>query len=270
MKDGNVTSDRNTRTRPARWRDERGIALIVALMSLLLLTALGLSLLLNTQTETMIAGNFSTSEEALYAADAGVERSMEDLLTVPDWNTILAGVTTSAFIDGPSGGTRALPGGSTVNLAEVVNMANCGRLTGCGLAEMNAVTSERPWGANNPRWNLYAYSNMSDVIPTGTVNSPFYIVVMVADDASENDGDPTKDTNGVLAMRAEAFGPSGSHKIIEVTVARTDATELERGYIGQRGQDEQNRRARKAAVQTPGKALTTSSFGLTTGEKMVM
>ena len=29
----------------------------------------------------------------------------------------------------------------------------------------------------------------------------------------------------------------------------------ERGYTGQRGQDEQNRRARKAAVQTPGKAL---------------
>ena len=38
-------------------------------------------------------------------------------------------------------------------------------------------------------------------------------------------------------------------------VARTDTTELERGYTGQRGQDEQNRRARKAAVQTPGKAL---------------
>jgi hypothetical protein len=39
--------------------------------------------------------------------------------------------------------------------------------------------------------------------------------------------------------------------VIEVTVARTDTTEIERGYTGQRGQDEQNRRARKAAVQTP-------------------
>ena len=57
-------------------------------------------------------------------------------------------------------------------------------------------------------------------------------------------------------MRAEAFGPRGAHKVIELTLARTDTTELERGYTGQRGQDEQNRRARKAAVQTPGKALT--------------
>jgi len=48
-------------------------------------------------------------------------------------------------------------------------------------------------------------------------------------------------------------------------VAKLDTTEIERGYTGQRGQDEQNRRARKAAVQTPGKALTQSTMSLTTG-----
>jgi hypothetical protein len=57
--------------------------------------------------------------------------------------------------------------------------------------------------------------------------------------------------------------------VIEVTVARTDATELERGYIGQRGQDEQNRRARKSAVQTPGKALSFGEFSIATGGKIV-
>jgi hypothetical protein len=41
-----------------------------------------------------------------------------------------------------------------------------------------------------------------------------------------------------------------------VTLSRTDSTEIERGYTGQRGQDEQNRRARKAAVQTPGGSLS--------------
>ena len=54
-------------------------------------------------------------------------------------------------------------------------------------------------------------------------------------------------------------------KIIELTVARTDTTELERGYTGQRGQDEQNRRARKAAVQTPGKTLTMQTLDLNLG-----
>jgi hypothetical protein len=107
---------------------------------------------------------------------------------------------------------------------------------------------------------------------TTTIDSRMYVVVWVADDPSENDNDPTVDgvaqTNpgsGVLSMRAEAFGPGGIHKVIETTVARTDTTEIERGYTGQRGQDEQNRRARKAAVQSPGKALSRQELTMSTG-----
>src|SRR5439155_19669116 len=69
-------------------RAEDGIALIIAMMAMLLLSALGLALVLTTSTETMIAGNYSTSHEGLYAADAIPERTMDDLLTVPDWNRI--------------------------------------------------------------------------------------------------------------------------------------------------------------------------------------
>ena len=57
-------------------------------------------------------------------------------------------------------------------------------------------------------------------------------------------------------MHVEAFGPQGTHKELDVTVAKTNSSLLERGYVGQRGQDEQNRRARKAAVQTPGSGIT--------------
>ena len=42
---------------------------------------------------------------------------------------------------------------------------------------------------------------------------------------------------GVLAMRAEAFGPRGAHKIIEVTVARTDTTGPDHRDTAQRGRD---------------------------------
>jgi Tfp pilus assembly protein PilX len=263
-------------SRDLRWggrlRDERGAALIVALMAMLLMTALGLALVLTTTTETMIAGNYSNGQEALYAADAGVEASMQDLLTVPDWNTILAGSTTSAFIDGSASGTRTLPDGSILDLMQATNMANCGKTSTCSVADMNAATEDRPWGANNPRWNLYAYGPINNIVPTGTVNSRVYVVVWVGDDQSENDNDPTKDgsaqTNpgsGVLALHAEAFGPSGTHKVIEVTVARTNSVEIERGYTGQRGQDEQNRRARKAAVQTPGKSLRNQELATSSG-----
>ena len=47
-----------------------------------------------------------------------------------------------------------------------------------------------------------------------------------------------------------------------MTVARTSSTEIERGYIAQRGQEEWNQRARKAAVQTPGLALTEMKMGV--------
>jgi len=141
----------------------------------------------------------------------------------------------------------------------------------CGAAEMNAATTERPWGPNNPRWQLYAYNNVSALMPAGTIDSAYYAVVMVADDASENDGNPLQDgasqTNpgsGVIAMRAEAFGPKGAHKVIELTVARTDSTGLERGYTGQR-QGDRIRRAHRAAVQSPGKALTMQTLDINTG-----
>ena len=254
-------------------RDEHGMAMVIAMMAMLLMSALGIALVLTTSSETMIASNFSNSSEALYAADAAVERSMEDILTVPDWNKLLDGSAQSAFVDGPPSGLRTLPDGSTIDLTQALNMANCQKVTTCSAAEMDAPTAERPWATNNPRWKLYSYANLKDLLPaTDTINSPYYIVVMVADDPSENDGDATKDgasvTNpgsGVIAMRAEAFGPRGAHKVIELTLARTDTTELERGYTGQRGQDEQNRRARKAAVQTPGKALTQQTLDTTGG-----
>jgi Tfp pilus assembly protein PilX len=265
-------------------RRENGIALIIAMMAMLLMTALGVALILTTSSETMISSNFRNGQEALYAADAAIERAMDDILTVPDWNKLLDGSTQSAFVDGAPTGNRTLQDNSTLDLGTALNVANCQRATTtpCSIAEMNTNTAERPWGPNNPRWQLYAYGNLQDMMPgSNTINSPYYVIVMVGDDPSDNDNDPLHDGvvvcgvgqdpatcnpgTGVLALRAEAFGPRGAHKVIEITVARTDTTELERGYTGQRGQDEQNRRARKAAVQTPGKALTMQQMTLGIG-----
>ncbi len=260
--------------RAPRLSDERGAALIIALLAMLLLTALGLALTLTTTTETKITANYRDGQEALYAADAAAERILPELLSVPDWNTLLSGTVQSSFIDGAPGGVRAMPNGTTIDLAAATNLVNCGKTSTCGDADMNAVTDERPWGTGNPRWQLYAYGPMQDMVPTGTINSPFYVVVWVGDDPSENDSNPLVDggtptdgsgTNkgkGVISLLARAYGSGGVSRVVEVTVAQTDTTEIERGYTGQRGQDEQNRRARKAAVQATEKALTRSTIAL--------
>jgi hypothetical protein len=258
-----------------RLADERGMALIMSLMIMLLLTALGLALTMTTITETKITGNYAKGTEALYAADAAVERVMQDLLTVPDWDKVLDGTITSAFIDGLPSGERDMPDGSRINLTEATNMLRCGKVTTCSDADFIERTDERPWGSNNPRWQLYAYGPLEQMIPTETINSAMYVIVWAADDPAENDNNPLKDGGtpansdpdgnmgkGVMSLLAHAYGPGGVRRVIEVTVGRTDTTEMERGYTGQRGQDEQNRRARKAAVQTPGKALTSRTLGL--------
>ena len=260
--------------------DERGLALVVALLVLCLLTALGMALMLTSQTETMISANYRDSMEGQYAADAALERVMDDVLTVHDWNTLLAttdGVTasvTSGFHDTTPSSPITLPDGRTVDLAKATYMINCAKTTACSASDMDATTNERPWSTNNPRYHLYAWGAVNDLIPTGTLNSPYYVAVWIADDPTETDSDPATDGNppvapfttnpggGVLNIHAEAFGPNGAHHVIEATIAKTDTTEVERGYTGQRGQDEQNRRARKAAVQTPGAGLTRSEMSL--------
>jgi hypothetical protein len=241
------------------------MAIVVALMAMLLMSALGIGLVLTTTTETLITGNYRDSTEALYAADAAVERVMQDLLSVADWNEILAGKEQSAFKDGPPSGERALPSGGTLDLTKATNMLNCAKVTACSAADMDLWSDERPWTTNNPRWQLYAYGPLSNVIESGSVVSSMYVVVWVGDDAADNDNDPTKDKSGQVTMHAEAFGPGGVRKTIEVDVGRTDTSELERGYIAQRGQDEQNLRARKSALQTTNNAVKRSEMSLSTG-----
>jgi len=271
-----------TTSATSRLRGQDGMALVMVLMVMMLMTALGTTLMLTTMTEGRIASNYRDGTEALYAADAAVERVLQDILTVADWNAMIDPankLAKSAFIDGDEE-WRDLPDGTRLNLRQATNMLNCGSLNNCSDAQMNANTAERVWGLNNPRWKLYAHGPMVEMLPTPDLNSNFYVVVWVADDASESDNNPVKDGEptpnctppannpngclnpgrGVIAMRAQAFGTGGVQRTIEVTLARTDTTEIERGYTGQRGQDEQNRRARKAAVQTPGKALTRSTF----------
>jgi hypothetical protein len=279
-----VTNNLQRRPVSSRLGEESGIALIIALMAMSLMMALGLALMLTTVTEGKISGNYREGAEALYAADAAVERVMQDILTVPNWDDILSGAQTSGFIDGVAAGERTLPDGSKLDLTQATNMMRCGKTT-CSDADLVALTDDRPWGANNPKWQLYAYGPLDQMLPTGTINSRMYVVVWIADDPSENDGDPLHDGGvpagcnpltdpscaagnmgrGVIAMMAQAFGPDGTSRTIEVTLGRTDTTELVRGYTGQRGQDEQNRRSRKAPVQTPGKALTQSTWSLANG-----
>ena len=146
-------------------RREDGIALIVALMAMMLMTALGVALILTTSTETMITANFRNGQEALYAADAALERAMDDILTVPDWNNLLNGTTQSAFIDGLPSGARTLPDGTQIDLTQLLNLSNCGKVAGCSAASSDTEPiPEGPYTAaveENMKWRTPALTAVS-------------------------------------------------------------------------------------------------------------
>ena len=52
---------------------EKGIALFVAIFTVLLITAIGASMIMLTMTDTTISGNFRDEQKAFFAAKAGME-----------------------------------------------------------------------------------------------------------------------------------------------------------------------------------------------------
>jgi hypothetical protein len=202
----------------------------MALMATLLMSALGAALVLTTSSDALIAANFRSAQEGVYAADAALERALVDLGALTDWNAILDGSASSAFVDGVASGVRILADGRSLDLGQTLNMMNCRKVTACSASSLTANTAQRPWGANNPVWRLFAYAPLSNLLPNHAIESAYYVIVIVADDASENDEDPLHDgasaTNpgaGVIALRAEAFGPRGTRQVVELTVARPEA-----------------------------------------------
>jgi hypothetical protein len=216
-------------------RDERGVALVIALLAMVVMAAIGSALMLGAATESKIARNFRNGTEALYAADAVLEQVVGELRGVVDWNQLLSGSARSSFADGDPTGIRVLADGKTIDLAKIRNDINCHGANGCSATALDAITADRPWGTNNPRWQPFAWGNLGLLLPDGSIDSPLYVMVFVADDPSECDDNPLVDGGaavscpvgvtknpggGIVHVRAEAFGPFGAHRAVEATVAR--------------------------------------------------
>ncbi len=195
-----------------RHRTERGVALLIVLLGATFVAVIGMSLVLASATESRIAASYRASIEALYAANAIAELALPELVALPDWAPVMSGAVRTTLVDGTPGGARTTRDGVSLDLDQVVNLANCSKPTACSDADLDATSSDRPWGAGNPRWTLIAYGPLRDLLPAGATPSPYYVTLMAAADPSR--------TQDVLALRAEAFGGGGAHKAIELLIGR--------------------------------------------------
>jgi hypothetical protein len=206
---------------------ERGIALIMVTLVTAFLSALGVGLILAIFMDRLATGNMSASVAMLYAADAAIELAARDLSQVADWDAVLTGSTRGSFTDGAPEGVRGIPGGGVIDLTANTNELNCGKPTNCTEAQMNANSRQRPWGLNNPRWQLYVFGPMEQ-LPQFSRPAPCYLAVWIADDGREEDGDPLSDApedeepgHGIVRVHAEVFGAAGSRRAIEAELARS-------------------------------------------------
>jgi hypothetical protein len=207
-------------------RGEQGSALVMVLLCATLFLALGGALATIGSTETAISATFREGSVALAAADAAVARVSADLASALDLNAVLAGVVTSTFFDGAAALPRRLPDGNTLDVALTTNIQRCGQST-CTDAQMDAVSAERPWGANNPRWQHYGSGWLHDLAPG--INAPHvFVVVWIGDDPLETDGNPLSDDadpaapgHQTVLLRASAYAAYSVRRRIEV-VARRD------------------------------------------------
>ena len=192
--------------------NERGIAVVIALLTMVLLGALAAALVTLTTTETLVSASFRRSLEGAHGAEAALERGLHDLSAMSDWSPALAAPpanVTSSFDDGET--TPRGPDGRMLDLA---------RLTADRQRASDARGGPAIFGANNPEWRLFAHAPLRALLAEPGPDLPLYLAVWIADDESDGDGNPTLDTNGQILLWSVAFGTGGTHGAVEARIER--------------------------------------------------
>lgn len=190
----------------AFWRDE-GSSLLLVLLVVPVITTLAGVIVLAATSETLTAFRYQQALQVRYAARALAERVVADLRQQADWSAVLSGYSLSAFSGGDT--TWQADSRSSVNL-------------GARSADLQAATAaEAPRGADTPRWQLYAWGPLHQLVtPAVLPDLPVFVAAWVADDGEDGDGDPSTDTNGMVAIHAEAFGRDHARWAVTALVAR--------------------------------------------------
>ena len=184
--------------------NERGIALILVMMTMTLFAALAGSLALAALTETAVAVNHRDAADALYAAEAAVEFVLQEIALVEDWTEVLAAPGQSTFVDGEPAGVRRV-GAATIDLSQAS-------------VDVNAAATP-PAGAVAGASVLHAFGLFSDLVPGAPHGSGTYVAVWLADRSpspKDEDAPPA-----ALSVVGEAFAGRGIRRAVEAVVERT-------------------------------------------------
>jgi hypothetical protein len=199
-------------SRCATYRDSRagleaGAALVAVVGIMGLLAVAAGALLLLTSVEVVSSSHHRDALEVAFAAEAGLALGVRELQDLPLWTDALAGTSLAGFRDATV--TPVLADGSVADLAS---------LTVAVQAESDALAA---FGADNPQWRLFAYGPAGSLVPASS--SIAYLVIWIADDGADGDGNPWADANDILQLRADSLGPRFARRGVAASVRRADA-----------------------------------------------
>jgi hypothetical protein len=192
--------------------DAVGSALLPVLLLMLLFSAIALGSASVIRLELLIQERFAQGAEGLYAAEAGMAAALAELRQMPSWTPVLDGSRTSAFSEGALVGEKVLPSGRMVICCTPGSLTD--RLERESAA--SAVAARRVL-----RWRPFLWTRFS-ALPPAAPRPPLMVVVWVADDEAEADGDVEADENGVVIVRAEAVN-GALRRGVEAHVAQPSA-----------------------------------------------
>ena len=185
---------------------DRGFVLLAVLLLAVLLTAVGTAIALVADTDILMT---AAGRDALVARNAGegvAALMVQELSRVPDWTPVLRGAVSSSLT------------GSTLPAATV------GRTSIDLAGETRRLQQESygdaPWAANTPQWQLYAWGVPERDLPVLGLASPAFLLGWVADDAGEEDGDPSTDVNGVVIVRVRVLGTRATRLDVHASIER--------------------------------------------------
>jgi len=152
-------------------------------------------------TERRIASAHLKAVQTSYAASAAVQLAIDAVARSPlsaQWPSV---GTVAAL--GSAAPIMAVAPGETVDL-------------NARTAELDRDAARRwPLGLDTPRWRLVAWGRLP-ALPASSMR----IAIWIADDVMDGDGIPGTDLNGMLMIRAEAFGQGGAARVVVAHVRR--------------------------------------------------
>jgi hypothetical protein len=185
---------------------ETGTILVAVLAGIMGLSAVAMGVALLVTVDARVDAVSATRLQAQLAAESALEIACAELAAEADWNLVLAGGRRSAALAARV--RPVVPGWGALDV---------GALT----ASLQRQTVARSvWRDNTGIWRLYLEGVPAEWLSNDPPRHAPYVVVWAADDEAEIDDRPQQDSNGLLTLRAEAYGSGGAHAAVVAAIRR--------------------------------------------------